>query len=69
MDMHYLTIKTESYIKIMIMIGRLRGSSMGVCEALCAIIACKKGYTNKFDLIWLWAVCSSDFEKKASLQK
>ena len=27
---------------------RLRGSSMGVCEALCDMLACKKGYTNTF---------------------
>ena len=26
----------------------LRGSSMGVCEALCEMLACKKGYTNTF---------------------
>ena len=30
----------------------LRGSSMGACEALCDMLACKKGYTNKFDLIY-----------------
>ena len=24
---------------------------MGICEALCDILACKKGYTNTFDLI------------------
>ena len=28
-------------------LGWLRGSSMGVCEALCDMLACKKGYTNK----------------------
>ena len=26
----------------------LRGSSMGVCEALCDMFACKKGITNTF---------------------
>ena len=25
---------------------------MGVCEALCDMLACKKGYTNTFDLIY-----------------
>ena len=29
-------------------LGWLRGSSMGVCEALCDMLACKKGYTNTF---------------------
>ena len=29
-------------------LGWLRGSSMGVCEALCEMLACKKGYTNTF---------------------
>ena len=24
---------------------------MGTCEALCDMLACKKGYTNTFDLI------------------
>ena len=33
-------------------LGRLRGSSMGVCEALCDMLSCKKGYTNTFDLTW-----------------
>ena len=27
-----------------------RGSSMGVCEALCDMLACKKGLQNVFDL-------------------
>ena len=26
---------------------------MGVCEALCDMLACKKGNTNTFDLIYL----------------
>ena len=32
-------------------LGWLRGSSIGVCEALCDMFACKKGYANTFDLI------------------
>ena len=32
-------------------LGWLRGSSMGVCEAICDMLACKKGYTKTFDLI------------------
>ena len=31
-------------------LGWLRGSSMGVCEALCDMLVCK-AYTNTFDLI------------------
>ena len=30
-------------------LGWLRGSSMGVCDALCDMLACKKGYKNTFD--------------------
>ena len=29
-------------------LGWLRGSSMGVCAALCDMLACRKGYTNTF---------------------
>ena len=36
--------------------GWLRGSSMGVCEALCDI-ACKKGYTITFDLMLMFDPC------------
>ena len=32
-------------------LGWLRGSSMGVCEAHCDMLTCKKGYTNTFDLM------------------
>ena len=31
-------------------LGWLRGSSIGVCEALCDMLACKKSYTNTFVL-------------------
>ena len=39
------------YIKMLQIALQLRGSSMGACEALSDMLACKKGYTNTFDLI------------------
>ena len=46
---------------------------MGVCEALCDMLACKKGYTNKFwfDLIWfdisfIYQIVNDDCETDVS---
>ena len=38
----------EFFLVFLESLGWLRGSSMGVCEALCDMLACKKGNTNIF---------------------